>query len=108
MRSLTLANGHSIMVHEAPDAVARMRGLIGQTSIPAGEGLLLKGKQVHTFGMRFSIDAIYLGRAGSVLKVVTLAPRRVGPFMWSAKKVLEMGEGEASRAGILPGMTLAL
>lgn len=84
----------------------RMRGLLGQTGLEPGRGMLIKAKQVHTIGMRFPIDSIYLSRAGSVLRVETLSPGKVGPFVPRARWVLEVKAGEAARLGIAPGLTL--
>lgn len=42
---------------------ARWIGLIGQSTLGAREGLLLvPGGSIHTFGMRFAIDAVFLDR----------------------------------------------
>lgn len=96
---------------EAPEArgvVARMRGLLGRTSLPPGHGLILKGKQVHTKGMKFAIDAVYLSRDGSVLQVARLDPGRVGPREWRARWVLELAADDAARLGIRKGKVLEM
>ena len=84
----------------------RMKGLLGRDLLAPGNGMLLKGKQVHTFGMRFAIDALYLDGDHRVLSVHRLAPRRLGPLLLRARSVLELADGEASRLGIEPGVTL--
>lgn len=88
---------------EARGFAARVRGLLGRDPLEEGRGLWLAAKQVHTVGMRFAIDAVYLDAAGSVLRVKTLAPGRLGPLVPKARWVLEIGAGEASRLGIAPG-----
>ena len=48
----------------------RRRGLAKMTPLPAGYGLrILKCNSIHTFGMRFALDLVWLGRDGRVLRV---------------------------------------
>lgn len=82
--------------------------MIGSKALGQGRGMLLKARQVHTFGMSFDMDAIYLASDGRVLRVRTLRPGRMGPLIWSARWVLEMQAGEAARLGIVEGSTLLL
>ena len=70
----------------------RAVGLIGRRSLPPGEGLLiLRCNAIHTFFMRFPIDATFLDKNDRVVKVV----RNIRPWRlfvwggWRAKKVLE-------------------
>ncbi|MGH2720120.1 MAG: DUF192 domain-containing protein [Actinomycetota bacterium] len=81
----------------------RSVGLLGAAGLPPGRGLLLRTSQVHTVGMLFVIDVVYIARDGSVVKVRTLKPGRLGPLVSSARWVLELAEGEAARLGLTPG-----
>lgn len=70
----------------------RARGLIGTKSLPPGEGMLiLKCNAIHTFFMRFPIDATFLDKNNDIVKVV----RNIRPWRllvwggWRAVKVLE-------------------
>ena len=70
----------------------RMRGLIGRETLEPGKGMhILKCNCIHTFLMRFPIDATFLDRDGRVVKVVrNIRPWR--PWIWGgwrAKSVLE-------------------
>lgn len=96
----------SIEVETPRGPLGRMKGLLGRELLAPEKGMLLTGKQVHTFGMRFAIDALYLDGDHRVLSVERLAPRRLGPFRGKARWVLELADGEAARLGIVPGMTL--
>lgn len=87
--------------------LGRIRGLLGERGLPPATGVLLRAKSVHTLGMLFTIDAVYLRRDGTVLRAVTLPPGRVGPLVLRARWVLELAGGEAARLGIAPGMALA-
>ncbi|MGH2704607.1 MAG: DUF192 domain-containing protein [Actinomycetota bacterium] len=106
MRLRAGQQGELIEVMEARGVLGRMLGLLGREGLPPGRGLLLRGRQVHTIGMTFAIDAIYLSKVGEVLAVRTLSPGAVGPFLLGARYVLELGAGEAERIGIGPGMRL--
>jgi uncharacterized membrane protein (UPF0127 family) len=56
--------------------------------------------------MRFAIDAVFLDRAGCVLKVVAeLPPWRMAGCR-GARAVLELPAGEAARQGLEPGVVL--
>ena len=58
---------------EIPVAESRLSRLLGLTLLPrerAGPGLLLpRCRSVHTLGMRFPLDLIFLGEAGGVLEL---------------------------------------
>ena len=55
----------------AESAFERMRGLIGRTGLASGKGMLItKCNCIHTFFMRFPIDATFLDREGNVVKTV--------------------------------------
>lgn len=58
----------------------RMRGLIGRETLEPGKGMhILKCNCIHTFFMRFPIDATFLDRDGRVVKVhPTAMPRLQG------------------------------
>ena len=52
------------------DSAARREGLLKQDAWPAGAALVIAPCQaVHTVGMRFAIDVLFVDRAGRVVKV---------------------------------------
>jgi uncharacterized membrane protein (UPF0127 family) len=58
---------------------------------------------IHTFFMRFPIDAVFLARNGDVLKVASdVKPWRVRSAR-KAHAVLELPAGEAKRRNVSPG-----
>lgn len=70
----------------------RAKGLIGRSGLPKGHGLLiLRCNCIHTFFMRFSIDATFLDRQNRVVRVVrNIRPWRLWVWGgWRAVKVLE-------------------
>jgi uncharacterized protein len=78
----------------------RALGLLGQRTLAEGEGLLLLGtRAIHTFGMQFPIDVIYLDAAQRVLAIVLgLPPNRIGPWRWGVASVLELAAGTVIRS----------
>jgi hypothetical protein len=59
------------VVEPALDSKSRRRGLLGRDSLADGHALVLAPcGAVHTFGMRFPIDVLFISADGSVLKVV--------------------------------------
>jgi uncharacterized protein len=91
----------------AETPLARLRGLLGRSDLPPGEGLLLRpAGSIHTAFMRFPIDAVFLDRSDRVLKVAhELAPWRMAGCR-GARAVLELAAGEATRRGLHPGVSL--
>ncbi|MCI0474684.1 MAG: DUF192 domain-containing protein [Anaerolineales bacterium] len=73
----------------------RLRGLLGHAPLKPGEGLLLRGENaIHTFGMAFAIDVLFLDRAGRVVHIIpAMPPLRVSPFVARAVDVLELPAG---------------
>jgi uncharacterized protein len=81
--------------HIASSPWSRLVGLLGRREFQPGDGLLLRGEQaIHTLGMFFPIDVVYLDRDGRVLRAVgTLPPQRLGPLVRKARNVLELPAG---------------
>lgn len=74
---------------------SRLVGLLGRRVFEPGDGLLLRGEQaIHTLGMFFPIDVVYLDRESRVLRAVrALPPQRLGPLVRGAHNVLELPIG---------------
>jgi hypothetical protein len=82
-------------VEVADRFVRRLVGLLGRTSLPSGHGLLItRCDSIHTIGMRFAIDALFVDRGGQVVKVVeSLRPFRIVLPTRRAVAVLELPAG---------------
>jgi uncharacterized membrane protein (UPF0127 family) len=58
-----------LTVHEATTVVARLLGLAFLKRIPSDHALLIPHcRSVHTFGMRFPIDVVFLDEQGRTLR----------------------------------------
>jgi uncharacterized membrane protein (UPF0127 family) len=93
----------------AETPLTRLKGLLGRSELPGGEGLFLRpASSIHMLFMRFPIDAVWLDGDLNVLKVSPgVAPWRVAACK-GAKGVVELAAGEAGRRGIRPGEQLCL
>jgi uncharacterized protein len=94
----------SILGREVPVAVGFRSRLLGLSFLPreeVGAGLLIpRCASVHTFGMRFPLDLVFLDRRGVVLAIHRqVAPRRLASRRGAAT-ILEVpsGKGESSPA----------
>jgi uncharacterized membrane protein (UPF0127 family) len=107
---VNLTRGNAVCVGELADRpLPRMRGLLGRSGLPAGEGLLLRpAPSIHTAFMRFPIDAVFLDRELRVLQIV----ERLRPWRMASKRgaraVLELSAGESARRGVGVGDRLEL
>ncbi len=85
----------------------RARGLLGRDGID-GVMVLRPCRNVHTFGMRFSIDVAFCDRDGRVLRTCTLRRRRISPVVLRAAFALEAEAGALARWNVTPGDHLEL
>jgi uncharacterized membrane protein (UPF0127 family) len=99
----------ALEVDVAATRATRRRGLLGRESLGATQGLLLTPcKAVHTVGMRFAIDVIFIDRDGRAVRIVpALAPWRIA-MSARAKAVIELAAGTAAAADIRIGDMLYL
>ncbi len=73
---------------------ARLLGLAGLPRERAGSGLLIpRCACVHTFGMRFALDLVFLDREDRVLAVLCSVPPRRLVWRRGAASVLELPAG---------------
>src|SRR5438128_1091109 len=99
-RYVTLRRGGGTVVCErcfvADRPLARMKGLLGRSELAGDEGILIRPcNSIHTLFMRFAIDAIFVDRNGTVLKITAhVKPWRTA---WArrAHAVIELAAGEA-------------
>ena len=90
-RRLPTAEVASLRVPVAVTLLSRLLGLSLLCPGRAGEGLLIPGcRSVHTFGMRFAIDVVFLDRAQAPIAVRRSVPRNRVVSERSATAVLEL------------------
>lgn len=88
---------------------ARSRGLLGRSALQEGEGLwIVPCEAIHTFGMRFAIDLVYLGRNRRVKKVrSSVRAWRISACL-TAHSVLELPPGTVLRTATRVGDQIVL
>jgi uncharacterized protein len=93
-----IALGEGLTVHVAAGPFARLRGLAALEDLPGEHGLLLpRTRSLHTFGMRFALDLVWLTKDGAVLAIEgSIGPRRHA-MARSARSVVEVREGWGPR-----------
>ncbi|ACC73464.1 DUF192 domain-containing protein [Paraburkholderia phymatum] len=80
-----------VKVEVANTPFERMRGLLGRAGLDTDRALWLEAcNAVHTFGMRFPIDVVFIDRRGCVLSVHYNVARARMLVCWRARSTLEM------------------
>lgn len=89
-------------IQTAASFTPRFIGLLNRRYLEDSEGLLLRpGGSIHTFGMRFGIDVLFLDRQMRILKIVRrLQPWRFALAPRKTRSVLEIASGRAATLGL--------
>ncbi len=85
--------------------VQRLVGLLGHSSLPPGQALILDPcSSVHTAFMRFPIDVLFVDRTGRVVKAVSnLKPFRVSGVLRGRCSTIELASGTIANTATSPG-----
>lgn len=112
MEALNLRNNTHLAqcVERADTAFKRMRGLIGMKSLKEGSALLIEScNWVHTVGMRFPLDIVFLDARDEVVGVKeNIPPNRFLLPVLRGRQVLELSAGTVSRTGTRVGDRIGL
>ena len=99
-------------VELADTSWSRMKGLLGRKAedFPPGSGLWIVPSQgVHTIGMGFAIDVVYLDSDQRVIHLChELSPYRIAAIKWKARSVVELPAGTLARTQTSLGDRLEL
>ena len=99
--------GGRLAVRIATRFLARARGLLAGPPLEPDEALLIAPcSSIHTFGMRYPIDVVFLDRNARVTRVCPQVPAGRIRFGWGAAAVLELRAGQAARLGLTAGVAL--
>ena len=82
----------SLGVVAADTHLSRLKGLLGRLRLKSDEGIwVLPSQGVHTIGVLFAIDLIYLDPDRRVIHTVeSLGTFRIGPIRMQCSSVLEL------------------
>jgi uncharacterized membrane protein (UPF0127 family) len=98
----------AVQVRVADRFLTRALGLLVGPPLGPDQGLLIAPcSSIHTLGMRYPIDVVFLDRDGGVLKVCADVRAGRARFALGAHAVLELRAGSAARQGIVPGVRFA-
>lgn len=99
--------GHAVdgQVLVATTHAERMRGLLGRTSLPIDHAMLLRPcRAVHTWGMQFAIDVVFLDAENCVTRTVAnVKPWRMVWGNLRTKATLEFSAGWLDHSPLAPG-----
>lgn len=111
-RVIDRATGRTLAprVRRASALIERMVGLLATPRLEEGAGLWIERcNWIMTWFMRYPIDAVFVARDGTILKICRdLAPFRLSPMVRGATAVLELPAGAAARGGYAVGQALTL
>ena len=73
----------------------RVKGLLGRKDFQPGQALIIRPcNSIHTFFMRFAIDAIFVDKNSCVVGIVKgIKPFHLSPIFFKASYVIEVPEG---------------
>ena len=100
----------SLGIVAADTHFARLRGLMGKWKLRNNEGIwVVPSNGIHTFGLLFSIDVIYLDEQNRVIHLI----ERLGPLRFAALRrkcgsVLELPPGTIGRSNTRVGDALLI
>ena len=78
--------------------VQRTRGLAWRKSVPTGHALQInRCRSVHTFGMHFALDLLWLDQYGRTIRIDYDVPPRRLRICRQAAAVVEVTAGEARK-----------
>jgi uncharacterized membrane protein (UPF0127 family) len=88
----------------ADTSAKRRTGLLKHSGLERGQGLWIAPCEgVHTFGMKFPIDVVFLNRKKKVLKIRPNMVRGRIAFSLRAHSVLELPVGTLEETGTVAG-----
>jgi hypothetical protein len=110
VRLIHIRTGREIARLEiARSTLERMRGLLGRSGLPPGEGMLIERcASIHTFFMKFALDVIFLDSEWEVRRVVRglRAWRMAGSL--GASRVVELAAGALEGTDLATGDALKI
>jgi uncharacterized membrane protein (UPF0127 family) len=100
----------SLGVSAADTMLARLKGLIGKLTLGLDEGLwIVPSRGIHTVGVLFPLDLVYLDEAYKVIHVVESFPTfRISPLITQAASVLELPTHTIYSSQTQPGDQLVI
>jgi len=98
--NLTKQTWLATKVRKADNFLTRLVGLLKRTHLGPEEALwLMPSKGIHTVGMKFPIDVLFLNKAHQILGLMSgMLPYRVSAVHFRAYSVLELPNGTIKKS----------
>ncbi len=97
-------------VRYAKTFMTRLKGLLGTSALSDGDGLLISPcSSIHMFGMKYSIDCVFLDKHNTVVGLVeNIQPGKMSKTFSNATQCLELPAGKIARTGTAVGNALTV
>ncbi|UWG98028.1 DUF192 domain-containing protein [Dehalobacter sp. DCM] len=94
----------------ADSFVSRLVGLLRHKQLAVNEGMLIiPCSQVHTFGMKFNIDVLFLTQNNQIVAIEQkMTPGKMSKIVKNSHHVLELRAGATSQFGLHIGNQLEI
>lgn len=92
-----------LTVRKASTFFERAQGLLGYKEFPRTFGGVYfeRCRAVHTLGMRFSIDVVFIDKRGVIVKIAReVSSQRAWIGCWKAQSVVELPSGRAAQLNV--------
>ena len=104
-RDTTLADH----VEVATSFWARATGLIGRKSLPDSFALIIRPcGAIHMLMVQLPLDVLHIDKRNHVVKILSIKPWRLGPFVPQSRWVIELPAGTALRTATQVGDVVAI
>ena len=89
--------------------LTRLKGLLATKQLETGKGLVIRPcSSIHTVGMNYDIDVIFIGSDDNVLKVVSNMPANRFALCRKSSYVVELPAGTIEATGTTVGDKISL
>jgi len=110
---ITNVSKNTVLADNAKPAdtfLKRLIGLLNRKALNKGEALILSPSNcIHSFFMRFTIDAIFVDKSGKIVGALpSFKPFRISPAYFKSRLVIELTEGALSLTNTHPGDIISI
>lgn len=101
------ADNFCLEVFKTSNSFDRMRGLLFRPRLKENQAMLIdRCNSIHTFGMSYNIDVVYLDKLSRIIKIVKdIKPWRMSAC-WQAKNTLELLAHSSSKLNLKLGQKI--
>ena len=93
----------------ADNFVMRLKGLLGVSHLENGGALVIRPcNSVHTLGMKFAIDVVFLDRHDKVVKIINNMNAGRLSICWHSNYVIELPAGVANSTKLKVGDIISI